>query len=243
MATAALQQSTTLSPEVFTITHSLLKKPLHCHHYHSVQSSTSELLLFTHGAGGILSSAAVLDFCVGYSPHLPLLAFQGSPNLAARVKGFHACIEECGDKKTKWIRGGRSMGARAAVIAANESQLQEENKLILVSYPLKGAKGDIRDQILLDLPETSKVLFIIGDKDAMCPLDLLSETRSKMKAKSHLIMVRKADHGMNITPHEWTKEVGEMTGQMAAVWVKGELCQDNVYIGKNEQVQILTSSS
>ncbi|CAN9413397.1 unnamed protein product [Alternaria alternata] len=239
-----------------TIKHELVKKEIQCHQYTPSSSNPSPTLIFTHGAGGTLSADAVVNFCTGFSEYLPVLAFQGSMNLKARTKGFHACIEEIyssletaqkrkpkeRNRKKRMLLGGRSMGARAAVIAASEFPAEQDHEreetsiqLILVSYPLLGPKDDLRDQILLDLPESISVLFIVGDKDAMCPLDLLSETRSKMVVKSQVVVVRNADHGMNIKPASATKEVGESTGRVAAWWVEGDLKGDVQYIGKQEE--------
>lgn len=114
------------------------------------------------------------------------------------------------------------MGARAAVMAATEylavaTESTVELKLVLVSYPLKGPKEDVRDQILLDLPDSVRVLFVIGDRDAMCPLDLLDATRGKMVAKSQLVIVKGADHGMHVKGDEIN--VGEETGLRASEWV------------------------
>jgi predicted alpha/beta-hydrolase family hydrolase len=247
------------APQVITtltITHELVKKPIQCHQYTPSSPNSSPTLIFTHGAGGTLSADAVVNFCTGFSKYLPVLAFQGSMNLKARTKGFHACIEEIYSsqetaqkskpkgqiKKKKMLLGGRSMGARAAVVAASELLAEQDHgkedmstQLILISYPLRGPKDDLRDQILLDLPESISVLFIIGDKDAMCPLDLLNETRAKMVAKSQVVVVRDADHGMNIKPASATKEVGESTGRVAAWWVEGDLKADVQYIGKQEE--------
>ncbi|CAN9424502.1 unnamed protein product [Alternaria alternata] len=247
------------APQVITtltITYELVKKPIQCHQYRPSSSNSSPTLIFTHGAGGTLSADAVVNFCTGFSKYLPVLAFQGSMNLKARTKGFHTCIEEIYSgqetaqkskpkgqiKKKRMLLGGRSMGARAAVIAASEFLADQDHKgadmsiqLILVSYPLQGPKDDLRDQILLDLPESISILFIIGDKDAMCPLDLLNETRSKIVAKSQVVVVRDADHGMNIKPASATKEVGESTGRVAAWWVEGDLKADVQYIGKQEE--------
>jgi predicted alpha/beta-hydrolase family hydrolase len=148
-------------------------------------------------------------------------------NLASRVKGFNACIEHMKEKEEveRVVLGGRSMGARAAVMAGTEV-LKDKNKmellLILVSYPLQGPKN-VRDQILLDLPATARVLFIAGDKDAMCPLDMLEEVRGKMEAKSQVVVVHGADHGMNVTPKKFVREIGEDTGRVAAAWVGGDV--------------------
>jgi predicted alpha/beta-hydrolase family hydrolase len=247
------------APQVITtrtIIHELVKKPIQCHQYTPSSSNSSPTLIFTHGAGGTLSADAVVNFCTGFSKYLPVLAFQGSMNLKARTKGFHACIEEIHSsqkttqkrkskeqmKRKRMLLGGRSMGARAAVIAASEHLAEKDNEqeetsiqLVLVSYPLQGPKDDLRDQILLDLPESISVLFIIGDKDAMCPLDLLNETRSKMVAKSQVVVVKDADHGMNIKPASATKEVGESTGRVAAWWMEGDLKGDVQCIGKEEE--------
>lgn len=172
-------------------------------------------------------------------------------NLAARVKGFHACLENLrsvrakGQKKTTTLQivfGGRSMGARAAVMAASHVIGQAQNdggekpaiRLILVSYPLKGPKDDIRDQILLDLSELVTVLFVIGDRDSMCPLDLLESVRGKMKAKSQLVVVKGADHGMHVKPAKREREVGEESGQLAAEWVEGSKFEDVRYIGDED---------
>jgi pimeloyl-ACP methyl ester carboxylesterase len=106
-------------------------------------------------------------------------------------------------------------------------------RLVLGSYPLQGPK-DVRDQILLDLPEGVRVFFIIGEKDAMCPLDLLSETREKMKAKSQLVVGKGADHGMHVKPARLEKELGEDAGRLAATWVEGRMEEDVVYIGEQE---------
>jgi predicted alpha/beta-hydrolase family hydrolase len=217
--------------------------------------SDTKTLIFTHGAGGTLSAPAVVDFCSGVSVTntVTVLAFQGSMNLGSRVKGFRACVEyvegerEEGRKKSGGKRaqasgllvGGRSMGARAAVMAVLEKKEEKEKEkeggvdLVLVSYPLKGPK-DVRDQILLDLPASVNVLFIIGEKDAMCPLDLLNHVRNSMKAKTQLVVVKGADHGMKGGGVKLEKERGEETGRVAVKWLSGELKEDITYIGDEE---------
>jgi predicted alpha/beta-hydrolase family hydrolase len=174
-------------------------------------------------------------------------------NLASRVKGFQACISHLDSEILNWTKkrptkdeetngdngerrlllGGRSMGSRAAVMAALDhitnidaeaENAKDENKavvvdLVLCSYPLQGPKA-IRDQILLDLPSTANVLFIIGSRDAMCPLDLLAGVRKKMRAQSWLLVVEGMDHGMHGRGKE---ELGVRAGKAAAEWVRGEL--------------------
>jgi predicted alpha/beta-hydrolase family hydrolase len=218
----------------FSITSALVKNPIQSHKYiPSTPSQPTASLIFTHGAGGTLSAPAVVNFCTGFSTTLPVLAFQGSMNLASRVKGFRACIQEKRGEGNgeRLVLGGRSMGARAAVMAATEDD-EKVVELVLVSYPLKGPKDDIRDQILKDLPASIRVLFVIGDRDAMCPLDMLDEVRKKMKAKSQLVVVRGADHGMHVKPASMEKEYGEETGRIAAEWISGNVKEEVVYIGE-----------
>lgn len=107
------------------------------------------------------------------------------------------------------------MGARAAVLSVTP----ETEKLVLVSYPLAG--GEERARILRDLREGVEVLFIVGARDGMCDLTALGKVRREMKCKSWLIVVRGADHGMNVKPAKKVGEVGEATGRAAAEWIKG----------------------
>ncbi|KAJ4379173.1 hypothetical protein N0V86_005217 [Didymella sp. IMI 355093] len=238
--------SPSTSITTFTIDSELVKKPIVCHHYNSTTQETppenSATFVFTHGAGGTLSAPAVVNFCTGFFSTSPtrLLAFQGSSNLGARVKAFQACHEHLGSEAKGVVFGGRSMGARAAVMAATELLAERNHKstvrVVLVSYPLQGPK-DVRDQILLDLPGGVELLFIVGDKDTMCPLALLEKVRRKMKAKSRLVVVRGADHGMNVRPASRTKELGEETGRVAARWLsrKIESKGETLYVGEKNK--------
>lgn len=133
-------------------------------------------LIFTHGAGGGIESPATVEFAMGFAKHSALVCFQGTMNLQSRVKSFNAVID---DVKSQAL-GGRSMGARAAVMARGNQPL------ILVSYPL--VAKTMRDQILLDLDE-GDVLFIIGSDDKMCPISELDSVRKKMKADTWLLVV------------------------------------------------------
>ncbi len=107
------------------------------------------------------------------------------------------------------------MGARAAVLAATEVTTH----LVLASYPLHTAK-EIRDQVLLDLPEFIKIIFVSGDRDEMCDLERLEDVRKKMKCTTWRVVVQNADHGMNVKPKAGTREVGKKTGEIVAMWLK-----------------------
>ncbi|MCJ1241517.1 hypothetical protein MMC14_009522 [Varicellaria rhodocarpa] len=172
-------------------------------------------LIFTHGAKGKLTSDAMVNFSSGFSVLLPILSFQGNMNLKSRVKMFNAVMEYhiCS------CTGGRSMGARAAVMTATKKTLH----LVLVSYPLH-AGDQMRDQILLDLPSSIKVVFMIGERDSMCNLEKLEAVRDEMKCKTWRVVVKNADHGMNVKPKVATTKVGKLCGNIAAKWLSN--CDD-----------------
>ena len=106
------------------------------------------------------------------------------------------------------------MGARAAVMSITP----DTGRLVLVSYPLHTAT-EVRDQILLELPSSVKVIFVIGSRDSMCDLARLEEVRKKLKCKTWLVVVEHADHGMNVKPAKATEEVGKKTGEVVAMWI------------------------
>jgi predicted alpha/beta-hydrolase family hydrolase len=91
---------------------------------------------------------------------------------------------------------GKSMGGRIGCHVA----LQEEVAgLICLGYPLCGG-GDrrkLRDKVLRELQ--TPILFIQGTRDPLCPLDLLEEVRSQMKAPNFLHLVDDGDHSLQLT--------------------------------------------
>ncbi|KAK4616053.1 hypothetical protein CLAFUW4_10415 [Fulvia fulva] len=189
-------------------------------------------LVFTHGAGGGIDSPACRDFARGFGQSSPIASFQGSMNLKNRVKAFHTVLEHERSKSDQidFALGGRSMGARAAVLATLELSSEERETpaaLVLISYPLMaGSQGEKREperreQILLDWPEGVDVLFMIGSEDKMCDLKMLRDLKKNMKARSWICVVRGADHGMTCRPKKAARGVRERTGEVAARWLRG----------------------
>lgn len=193
------------------------KAPIKCKSTAQNQKTLQEnpALIFTHGSGGNLTAAAVVNFVSGFTNVSPILCFQGNMNLSSRAKMFQSV---CADQDNAKHLGGRSMGARAAVMAATN----ETTHLVLVSYPLHTDK-DTRDQILLDLPATMKVIFISGHEDAMCEHKRLEVVRKKMKCETWMVLVKGADHGMNIKPksEDGTTSIRMATGYIVARWLGG----------------------
>ena len=174
-------------------------------------------LIFTHGAGGGISNPATQEFAAGFADVSPITLFQGTMNLQSRIKTFNAVLDH-GDVPS--ALGGRSMGARAAVVTAQQQSDLEIKALVLVSFPMVGAqKSDSREQILLDLPEGIDVLFIVGSNDSICDMKHLRTVIGKMKARSWIVEVQGADHGMSIKPKNAVHPMRKETGTIAANWL------------------------
>ena len=176
-----------------------------------LQNTGSPSLIFTHGAGGTLSSDGIANFSSGFATRSSVVCFKGNMNLTSRVKMFSEVMR---NQNFATCLGGRSMGARAAVMAATP----DTHQLVLASYPLHTNK-ETRDQILLDIRTDVDVLFVVGDKDNMCALSRLQPIRNKMKCKTWLLVVQGADHGMSMSPKNATSAVGIKAGAIAAEWV------------------------
>jgi len=100
---------------------------------------------------------------------------------------------------------GKSMGSRIGCHVALERPV---TKLVCLGYPLvaAGNSGKVRDQVLLELE--TPILFVQGTRDPLCPLELLSDVRKKMRARSKLFVVDAGDHSLQVTKAQ-LKQAGE----------------------------------
>lgn len=222
-------KETSESFDSFTIT-SEDDKDIPCQKWlHDESAAAHTTLIFTHGAGGGLDNPATKLFAQGYASKSSIVCFQGTMNLKSRLKSFQNVFDElqAQDPEQEFAAGGRSMGARAAVMLAHSNE--SIKKLVLCSYPLTSPKGDKRDEILLELPKDRSVLFIIGSNDNMCDLEELQKVQKKMKAKSLIRIVDGADHGMSLSKvpkgqkkAEVIELLRQISGQEAAAWVAGK---------------------
>jgi len=91
---------------------------------------------------------------------------------------------------------GKSMGSRVGCHLALEEKVAG---VICMGYPLVGIgkKAAMRDQVLLDL--RTRILFVQGTRDRLCPLDRLAEVRPRMTAANDLHIVDTGDHSLRIT--------------------------------------------
>ena len=180
-------------------------------------------LIFTHGLETGIEDPKTSEFAEGFSTISPVVCFQGNRSLQARIRAFHKVTQH---ENPSSALGGRSMGARAAVLTALERGKDENTALVLVSYPLfAGHAGETREferreRILLDLPASVDVLFIIGSEDPQGHLKDLAQVRTRMKARSWLVEVQGADHGMDLKSDRGSRLTRIMSGVIAARWLR-----------------------
>lgn len=92
-----------------------------------------------------------------------------------------------------WL-AGKSMGGRVGCHLSLEVQVRG---LICFGYPLVGASGSVRDEVLLNL--RAPILFVQGTRDKLCPLDRLDSVRTRMQAETELHVVEGGDHSLLVT--------------------------------------------
>lgn len=202
------------------------KDPIQCLHSakYTGDMGGNPDLLFTHSAGGDLHTPSSANFVNGFvntASRKTVFAFKGNVNLKSRVSMFKTILdqnlvqtEETSIRIEPTCLGGRSMGARAAVEAAREGTTH----LVLVSYPLHTDKS-VRDQILLNIPEHVKVIFVTGDRDEMCDLARLDEVREKMQCQTWRVVVHSADHAMACKPMSTAEAIQRETGRVVSGWL------------------------
>jgi len=90
---------------------------------------------------------------------------------------------------------GKSMGGRVGCYLSLEENV---DGLVCLGYPLcaMGDRTKLRDEVLRAL--TTKILFVQGTHDSLCPLDLLERVRAEMKAPNFLHVVEGGDHSLRV---------------------------------------------
>jgi predicted alpha/beta-hydrolase family hydrolase len=90
---------------------------------------------------------------------------------------------------------GKSMGSRVGCHLSLEPGAGVA-ALVCLGYPLRGASGELRDEVLLAL--RTPVLFVQGTRDHLCDLGELEEVRGRMRAPSALHVVEGGDHSLEV---------------------------------------------
>ncbi|MCO5170776.1 MAG: alpha/beta hydrolase [Planctomycetes bacterium] len=111
------------------------------------------------------------------------------------------------------VLAGKSMGSRVGchVVAEGGAEAADVRALVCLGYPLVGATGKVRDEVLLAL--RAPVLFVQGTRDRLCPLDRLAAVRARMTARSALHVVEAGDHSLEVTKG-WLRAAGRSQGDV-----------------------------
>jgi predicted alpha/beta-hydrolase family hydrolase len=72
--------------------------------------------------------------------------------------------------------------------------------LVCLGYPLRGASGAVRSEVLLAL--TTPILFVQGSRDPLCPVGDLERLRDQMRAPSSLYIVEGGNHSLEVGKRE-----------------------------------------
>jgi uncharacterized protein len=90
---------------------------------------------------------------------------------------------------------GKSMGGR---VGCHVSLEEKVDGLICLGYPLcaMGDRTKLRDEVLRAL--NTRILFVQGTLDPLCPLDLLERVRTEMKTANFLHVVEGGDHSLRV---------------------------------------------
>ncbi len=169
----------------------------------SLGRMSGPLILFAPGAGAPSTSAwmeawarrlgALGDVVRFDYPYMK--AGRRSPDrLPVLLKAHREALEAArASRLAPAVLAGKSMGSRVGCHLSLETDVAA---LVCLGYPLRGGRGDLRDEVLLAL--RTPILFVQGTKDALCPLDALEQVRAHMTAPSSLHLVEGGDHSLKV---------------------------------------------
>jgi predicted alpha/beta-hydrolase family hydrolase len=109
------------------------------------------------------------------------------------------------------VLAGKSLGARVSCHLAAELPRGGVAASVCLGYPLVGASGEVRDEVLLAL--ATPILFVQGTRDRLCPLERLEEVRRRMRAPSAVHVVEGGDHSLVVTARQLAA-AGEKQGDV-----------------------------
>ncbi|KAH8654632.1 hypothetical protein BGZ60DRAFT_418923 [Tricladium varicosporioides] len=180
-------------------------------------------VLLTHGAGSQLDNPALDAFAEGVARTHTVLCFEDQGSVQRRAATFKLLLDAF---PSVTALGGRSKGSVAAVEASRSSSVK---KLILFSLPLSYQRSSDPGRDLFQLPQDLlqlqpdvDVLFISGERDALCLAKDLAEIRKGMKARSWWIQIEGADHGIKFEM-ERRRSVCEFVGKITGKWLGGDV--------------------
>ncbi|KAL8141588.1 hypothetical protein V2J09_014620 [Rumex salicifolius] len=209
----------------------------------SILEKLSPVVVFAHGAGAPSTSDWMIRWkeMLGNALHAVEVVTFDYPYMAAGKKvapkaetlvDFHTDIVKKAVAKHPGhplILVGKSMGSRVSCMVSARDDINA-SAIVCLGYPLKGMKGAIRDEILVQLGVP--ILFVQGSKDGLCPLDKLKSVQKKVKPLNDLYVVEGGDHSLKVgkkhlLAQESTQEDAEGSALVAiAQFVAKSLSED-----------------
>lgn len=166
-------------------------------------TSPARLLLFAPGAGAPSTSPwmaawaarlAALGEVVRFDYPYALVGRRRPDPLPSLVRAHAAALAAArASRPGPAFLVGKSMGSR---VGCHLSLQEEVAGLVCLGYPLRGASGRLRDEVLLAL--RTPILFVQGTRDPLCPLDALEAVRSRMAAPSSRHVVEGGGHSLEV---------------------------------------------
>ena len=171
------------------------------------------LIVLAHGAGAPSSSAWMRAWRARLEtlgevhafdyPYMARGSKRPDPLPSLILAHRDAITQATAGRERPLVLAGKSMGSRVACHVAAEHTDVAARALVCFGYPLLGQNGKVRDAVLLAL--RTPILFLQGDRDKLCPLDLLDSARAKMTAPSEIHVVESGDHSLLCTK-TWLKQ-------------------------------------
>ncbi len=200
----------------------------------SGSAGTRPLILFAPGAGAPSSSAWMVGWAARLSALGEVVSFdypyaregrRAPDRLPVLVAAHRAALDGArrGSGARPVVLAGKSMGSRVGCHLSLEAPV---DALVCLGYPLRSPRGELRDQVLLQL--TTPVLFAQGTRDPLCPVDALEAVRARMRAPSSLHRVEGGDHGLVVArralaPGETQEDVDRRTLEAVRAFLAARL--------------------
>jgi uncharacterized protein len=122
-------------------------------------------------------------------------------------------------RESRWVLGGKSYGGRVASMAVAEGL--RADGLLFYGYPLHppGKPENLRVSHWPSVPVPC--LFLQGERDAFCDLELLEENLTKLPRRATLHVVEGADHSLEVkargAPDGTRRTAGEVIASLSDV--------------------------
>ena len=165
--------------------------------------------LLTHGAGGDLDGAGLVALaellceqgCLVVRTNLPHreAGQRGAPRADRSVAPLRQIAEHLRERyprEKRWVQGGKSYGGRVASLAVADGL--PSAGLLFYGYPLHppGKPEKLRVSHWPRVPV--RCLFLQGERDTFCDLELLETNLTKLPRRATLHVVPGADHSLEI---------------------------------------------